>query len=178
MNSDWELLENAVKGDRQAWSMLVTKYQAKLKSLALLISGSSQSAEDIVQETFMAAIHSIPKNRNGTVKGYLNTIAYRLSLKELHRLRREIDLDETEPIVPGSNQIEALLDDERDKAVAETILNLDFDHRLILVLRFYGEYTFEEMADLLQIPVGTAKSRLFYAVRYCRQELKRRGIIE
>lgn len=178
MNSDWDLLERAARGDNRAWSELVEKFQTKLKSLAWLICGSAQSAEDIVQETFAAAMRSIPKNRNGTVRGYLNTIAYRLSLKEINRMRRQIDFDSLEPPASNLNQFEALAAQERDKAVAEAISSLDMNHRSILVLRFYGEHTFEEIAELLQIPVGTAKSRLFYAVKRCRQELKRKGIIE
>jgi len=93
-------------------------------------------------------------------------------------MRRQIDFDSLEPPASNLNQFEALAAQERDKAVAEAISSLDMNHRSILVLRFYGEHTFEEIAELLQIPVGTAKSRLFYAVKRCRQELKRKGIIE
>ncbi len=178
LNSDWDLLEEAARGDSRAWLELVEKFQTKLINLAWLISGSVQSAEDIVQETFAAAMRSLPKNRNGTVRGYLNTIAYRLCLKEIKRTRRQIDFGDLELAASNLNQFEALAAQERAEAVAEAISSLDMNHRLVLILRFYGEHTFEEIAELLQIPVGTAKSRLFHAVKRCRQELKRKGIIE
>ncbi len=178
MSSEWECFRRAQQGDNSAWINLTKDHQPRLLSLALLITGSSAAAEDIVQETFIRAFRAKIKNNTGTVQGLLSTIAYRLALKELKRLKRNEGFDNKAIVDKKQNSLADILHDERDRLVAETICSLDNKHREILVLRFYADHSYNEIAELTKLSLGTVKSRIFYAVKRCREILREKGILE
>lgn len=177
MNSDWLCFYNARRGDENSWRVLIKKYQARLSALALMITGSSTAADDIVQDTFLKALAARVRNNNGTVRGYLGTIAYRLAVKESKRRQRNVDIGKLEMPDSADNPLENILISERDQLVASAIRNLDNEHRDILLLRFYAGHNYEEIANLTDIPLGTVKSRIFYAVKACREILKKKGVL-
>jgi RNA polymerase sigma-70 factor (ECF subfamily) len=178
VNPEWELFFRARGGNEKAWRELVGKFQTRLAALALLITGSAAATDDIVQETFLRAFEAGIRNTAGTVSGYLGTIAYRLALKEVKRLRREADLEGKYLPDDSGNPLESILTRERDRLVAEAIGALDDAHRETLVLRFYGGHSYDEIASILQIPSGTVKSRMFNAVATCRMLLRQKGVLK
>jgi RNA polymerase sigma-70 factor, ECF subfamily len=161
-----------------AWRVLVGQHQTRLIALALLITGSATAADDVVQETFVRALGAKIKRTTGTVQGFLGTIAYRLALKEAKRVRRNAKLDGLDLPDQGQNALDGILSDERDCLVAEAIGTLDAEHRDVLILRFYGGFSYEEIAGILQAPLGTVKSRIFYAVKSCREILRQKGVLK
>lgn len=175
---EWDSFNRARNGDEKAWRILMTKYRVRLSALALLITGSGCAAEDIVQETFVRALDAKIKDRSGTVHGFLGTIAYRLAVKEARRSRRNVDLHVQALTDDGDSPIQLVLNNERDRAVAEAIHSLNQEHRDTLLLRYYGGHSYEEIADLLDVPIGTVKSRIFYAVKSCRDMLRRKGVFD
>jgi RNA polymerase sigma-70 factor (ECF subfamily) len=178
VSSDWECFISAQRGDETACRVLVGQHQTRLMALALFITGSATAADDVVQETFVRALGAKIKHSTGTVQGFLGTIAYRLALKEAKRVRRNAELDELDLHDQGRNALDSVLNDERDRLVVETIGTLDAEHRDVLVLRFYGGCRYEEIAEVLQAPLGTVKSRIFYAVKSCRETLRQKGVLE
>jgi RNA polymerase sigma-70 factor (ECF subfamily) len=161
-----------------AWRVLIGQHQTRLLALALFITGSATAADDVVQETFVRALGAKIKHTTGTVQGFLGTIAYRLALREVERARRNAELDGLNLPDHGRNALDSVLSDERDRMVAEAIGTLDPEHRDVLILRFYGGHSYEEIADILQAPLGTIKSRIFYAVKSCRETLRQKGVLE
>lgn len=178
MNLEWEILFRAQRGDDAACRALLDQYQSRLTALAILITGSPAVADDIVQETIVRALDARIKNTSGAVLGYLATIAYRLAVKESRRGKRSVGLEGLNLPDRGSDPLEDVLIDERDRLVARAISSLDTDHRDVLVLRFYGGHSFQEIAAQLGIPLGTVKSRVFYAVKSCREILREKGVLE
>lgn len=178
MNPDWDCFIRAQQGHEPSCRDLIDKFQSRLMALAILVTGSPAAAKDIVQETFIRAINVKLKNTAGTVQGYLATIAYRLALKELKQERRNTELNETDYLDERPNSLDSVLINEQERLVACAIRSLDTEHRDALVLRFYGGHSFEEIAGLLDIPLGTAKSRVFYAVKSCREILWEKGVFE
>lgn len=178
MSSDWASLARAQQGDQAAWRMLVDQHHARLVALALFVTGSAAAANDVAQETFLRALNARIKNERGTVRGFLGTIAYRLALKEAKRIRRNTDLDGEDLPHHAENALESILRDERDCLVAEAIAALDEEHRNVLVLRFYAGHSYEEIAEIIEAPLGTVKSRIFYAVKSCREALRQKGVFK
>jgi RNA polymerase sigma-70 factor, ECF subfamily len=176
VNSDWGWFIRAQRGDELAWRMLLGQYQTRLSALAFFITRSAVATEDVVQETFVRAINARVKCYTGTVSGFLGTIAYRLAVKEARRDRKHVELDEPDLPETGCTPMDEILRDERDRLVAEAIDSLDEKHRDVLLLRFYGGCSYEEIAGLLEIAVGTVKSRLFHAVKSCRESLRQKGM--
>jgi RNA polymerase sigma-70 factor (ECF subfamily) len=178
VSADWELFLRARDGDERAWRVLIGQHRTRLSALAMLIVGSGAAADDIVQETFVRALRADISHRRGTVGGFLGTIAYRLAVKEARRVNQADRLDSIDVPDPGQSPLDALLTNERDRLVAEVIRSLDTPHRDVLLLRFYAGHSYEEIAALTETPLGTVKSRVFYAVKTCRERLRHKGVIE
>jgi RNA polymerase sigma-70 factor (ECF subfamily) len=146
--------------------------------MAFLICGSRESAADCVQEAFVRLAHSPPPHERGSFGGYLTTVVYRLAIKEWYRQRRRIEWGkrevEDESELPGEDVFRG----EEQRMAVSAIRSLDEVHRIVLVLRFYGQHSYSEIAELTHVPEGTVKSRLFYAIRECREFLKKKGVTE
>ena len=178
MSSEWECFLRARQGDELAWRLLMGRYGTRLNAMALMITGNAAAADDVVQETFVRAFRASIKRCTGTVNGFLGTIAYRLALKEVKREKRHVKLDGIEPIDQAEDPLDKVLKDERDRCVVDAIGDLEAVHRDVLILRFYGDHSYEEIADLLQVPLGTVKSRIFHAVKSCRETLRLKGVLQ
>jgi RNA polymerase sigma-70 factor, ECF subfamily len=178
MTSDWQYLERARRGDEAAWRVLLERHQPRLKALAYLVSGCAASAKDIVQTAFTRLVQTELHHRNGTVSGLLATIVYRLALKERSRQERLRNLDDHDFADDRPSPLVGLIKEERDRQIAAAIRSLSPEHRDILVLRFYGGHSYEEIAKLMMVPIGTVKSRMFYAVKACQKILLDKGVLE
>ena len=176
VKAEWGLLALAQNGDKAACRKLFDSYQGRLYSLAYLITGIAAEAEDIVQETFVRALHAKITHHRGTPQGFLGTIAYRLAVKEKRRREKIAEINSEEIFDNTVDTFEKMLLDERDRLIATTIRSLDDKHRDVLVLRFYADHSYEEIAELLQVSPGTVKSRIFYAVKSCRKILREKGL--
>jgi RNA polymerase sigma-70 factor (ECF subfamily) len=141
-----------------------------------LITGSIDSAKDVVQETFVKLFSGKIKHQDGNFKTYITTIAYRLALKEKYRKQRVQNVENISIIDNLSSPIENQIKNENQKFIFNAITSLPKHQREILILRFYGEHSYEEIAKITELPLGTVKSRIFYAVKTCRSKLKEMGV--
>lgn len=178
MSDDWECFSRARQGDQAAWRELTARHQPRLAALALFVTGATAAVDDIVQETFVRALRARLRDRSGTVQGFLGTIAYRLAVKESQRAQRNIVLEGLEFHDDAPTPLESLLLRERDRHAAEAIAELSPEQREVLLLRLYAGRSYEEIARTLQVPLGTVKSRMFNAVKSCRESLRRKGVLE
>jgi RNA polymerase sigma-70 factor, ECF subfamily len=178
LTADWDSLDRARRGDECGWRELVQRHHARLVSMALLITGCSVTAQDIAQEAFTRLLQEKFSNRSGTVGGWLSVTAYRLAVKERRRANKHDVIEGIDPPDGSPSPLDSLLNSEHDRHIAAAIRALDPIHREILVLRFYGEQSYEEIARTTSVPLGTVKSRIFYAVKNCQQFLRDRGLIE
>ena len=117
------------------------------------------------------------KHQDGNFKSFVTTIAYRLALKERSRLQRNKHIFSNEHVDSTPSPIEIQIREEQRMLLFKTISNLPEQQRDILVLRFYGELSYERIAETTQLPIGTVKSRVFYAVKACRNILKGKGVL-
>ena len=178
MRPDWDYLAQAQTGDENAWRHLVERHSPQLIKMAFLITGSLEAAKDIVQESFVRLFRQGAKHQQGSFKAYLSTIAYHLALKEKKRGLQNQNIENLELPDHNPGPMESVLQKERDRHLVEIIGSLDLHHRNILVLRFYGNHSYEEIAQITNSPIGTVKSRIFHAVKACREGLRKKGIIE
>ena len=176
MTDDWPRLDRARKGDEAAWQSLFERHYAALVRMAFFITGSLESAQDVAQETFVSLLRANIRHRNGTVKSFLSTIAYRLALKERARLLAMGKLDAVPLVDESPSVLERAIRDETDRLIVCTLRGLAFEYREVLTLRYFGGHSYEEIAQIMEIPVGTVKSRIFYAIRTCREKLKEQGV--
>lgn len=168
-------LRRAQRGDERAWRDLIARFERPVHALVyrLLAGRSRHRAPDLTQETFVRVLKALPGFDPGgpaSLQTWILTIATRLVLNEMRR---------PEPMAlahepPARERTDA--DTERKRlgaAIAAGIGELPDAQRAVLVLREYHELDYEEIADALELDVGTVKSRLSRARAALREYLTR-----
>ncbi len=179
------LILSAQKGDLRAFNELVLLYQDTIFNLALRILGDEASAEDITQNTFLAAYRNLARFRNGSFRGWLYRVATNACYDELRRRKRH-------PIQPLGDEGEVEASDlpfydfsnkssspeheverhELDRAIQRALSRLDVDQRTVVVLIDLQNLQYLEASQILRLPIGTVKSRLARARLQLRYLLK------
>jgi RNA polymerase sigma-70 factor, ECF subfamily len=175
--SDWELLSRAREGDENAWKAIFESHAPRLLRLAAMMTESSDAARDCVQEAFVRLLHAAIRHHDGSVQTYLSTIVYRLAVKECSRRRRVAGVLSTDVDSLDPTPFDLTVSREQETEIIRAIQTLDPPQREILILRFYGGHSYEEIAAMTGVSLGTVKSRIFYAVRAVRTTLHKRGIV-
>jgi RNA polymerase sigma-70 factor (ECF subfamily) len=152
-----------------------------LYRVALRLSGNAADAEDLVQDTMLTAYGAWHQYRPGTnARAWLLVILRRLFLNEYHRRSRRgetVDVDAVEPFLrfpglqeedPEARFFEQLVDDEVVRAIGE----LPTELREVVVLHDAEDLRYEDIARILDVPMGTVKSRLFRARRRLQTRLR------
>ncbi len=181
--SDAELVERARQGDTSAFGQLVERHQRTVFRAAYAALGSRAEAEDAAQDAFLAAYRKLAMFRGeSSFKTWLLAIAWRHALDRRASVTRRVRLffspDSTgwpDPPHPGPSQEQSLARDELRSLVRDVVKTLPAKYRDALLLAASGEHTFEEMAEILQIPVGTAKWRVAEGRRLIKQRLAGMG---
>jgi RNA polymerase sigma-70 factor, ECF subfamily len=166
-------LRRAQRGDARAWRDLIERYQRPIHALIwrLLAGRAQHRAPDLTQETFVRVIRALPRfEPAGPAKlsTWILTIATRLALNELRR--PEPAALEHEPIATERADVNV----ERKRlgaAIASGVAALSDAQRAVLVLREYHDLDYAEIADVLELDVGTVKSRLARARAALRDHL-------
>jgi RNA polymerase sigma-70 factor (ECF subfamily) len=158
--TDLELVERARAGDHDAFAALVRAASSRLYGTAKLILRDPERAEDAVQEALMVAWRNIGALRNPQA---WHAWLYRLTVRECQRLaasqrRHQIAEAVVQPSDPVQPDFSGSVD-ERERMGRE-LGRLPLDQRTVIVLHFYLDLPLTEAAAILDIPVGTAKSRL------------------
>ncbi|MES2170120.1 MAG: sigma-70 family RNA polymerase sigma factor [Actinomycetota bacterium] len=140
------------------------------------LTGDRQLAEDVVQETLVRAWRhpQVLDQSESSAKAWLFTVARNLVIdnKRSAHSRHEIATDML-PEHPLEDRTDALLD---SWLVSDALTSLSTDHRLVIVHAYYRGQSIAEIASELQVPAGTVKSRLHYALRALRLALQERGM--
>ena len=168
---DRTLVRRYLAGQRDAASDLVDRYQKRLFNVALRMLGNVQDAEDVTQTVFLNAFLKLrtydPSYR---FFSWIYRMAVNESLNTLKRRKHTVMLED-EPGIPAPG-------DEPDRAtevqdrVGKALMGLKPDDRAVVVLKHFVFFSYEEIADVLEIPVKTVKSRLFTARERLRLTLR------
>jgi RNA polymerase sigma-70 factor (ECF subfamily) len=176
--TDEQLMAAATAGDQAALAELVARYHAPLLGyLYRLVDGDRPLAEDLVQETLLHVLRQSTYAVERPCKPWLYSIATNLArdhLKSAEVRRRLRGADEEEllrlhDVAPGPEA--RVLAAEQSGEVQMALTSLSEEYRVVLVLRFYQEFSLKEIAETLQIPLGTVKSRLSVGVHRLREVL-------
>lgn len=145
-----------------------------LRGYVRRLTGDDARAEDIVQETMIRAWkHGISNSESGS-RAWLFTVARNLVIDDVRSARNRHELPTDELTDRGeSDHTDALFD---AMLIADALRCLSLDHRAVVVLAYYRRLSVAEIADELDVPPGTVKSRLHYGLRNLRLALQERGI--
>jgi RNA polymerase sigma-70 factor, ECF subfamily len=179
--SEAELVSRAKNGERNAFSELVCLHAQGVRNVIYRLCGDAQVADDAAQETFIRAwLHLASYRPQTSLRNWLYRIAVNAATDMLRKEKRILpnaleDLPLSDP-QPGP---EALFSqEERATLVQKAVLSLPDACRAVLVLREYEELSYHEIADALDIPMGTVMSRLNYARKLLKEKLEQKLFLQ
>lgn len=173
--NETELVTRAQGGDRNAFSELVRTHAQGVLNVVYRMCGDMQVAEDAAQETFIQAWLRLSSYRpQASLRNWLYRIAVNTAIDMLRKEKRILpsaveDLNLTDSS-PGPETLVASY--ERTEIVQKAVLALPDASRSVLVLREFEGLSYQEIAESLNIPVGTVMSRLNYARKLLREKLE------
>lgn len=177
---DRDLVGRARRGDREAFTQLIVQYQVPLYNMALRMVGRPDDAADIAQEAFLRAWEKIRTLRDAPFKSWLFQIAANLCYDHFRRGRRYGVMPEDEQSgkviglgPPAPDPQERAEANERNRLVRESIGQLEHDMRIAIILRDINGMSYDEIATVLRVPLGTVKSRIARARAQVQQCLQR-----
>jgi RNA polymerase sigma-70 factor (ECF subfamily) len=173
--NETELVIRAQSGDRNAFSELVRTHAQGVLNVVYRMCGDMQVAEDAAQETFIQAWLRLPSYRpQASLRNWLYRIAINSAIDMLRKEKRvlpgaveDLNLKDMEP---GPEALVASF--EQTEMVQDAVLALPDASRAVLVLREFEGLSYQEIAEALDIPVGTVMSRLNYARKLLKENLE------
>jgi RNA polymerase sigma-70 factor, ECF subfamily len=172
---DAQLVKAGQHGDQHAFAFLVQKHQRLVFTMVLRMLQDYEEASEITQEAFFAAWQGLPSFRcEARFATWLYRIAYNCALKQLEWRKRERSLQaalQAEQIHKQKQAEDILELRARQAIVREQMEKLPAKYRSVLILRHLQERTYEEMADILSMPIGTIKTQLFRARHLLKERL-------
>jgi len=181
---DQQLVERVQRGDKTAFDLLVRKYQFRLAKLVSRYVSDRTEVEDVTQEAFIKAYRAL-KGFRGDSAFY--TWLYRIAINTAKNYlvsmgrrppRSDIDAEEAEGMTNGTELREintpesSMLRDEIAETVRSTIETLPEDLRTAITLREFDGLSYDEIASIMDCPIGTVRSRIFRAREAIDNELK------
>jgi RNA polymerase sigma-70 factor, ECF subfamily len=175
-----------LEGDQEAFGQIVRRWEKRVYNLSWRMLGNREDAQDVVQETFLSVFKSLKHLRD---PGSFATWMYRIALNHCRLRRRsrasDLSLDDSAsgqtgdqgkvfagmPAAPQDPDSLEILD-----IVRKALTGLSEDHRTAIILKEYLGLSLEELADVMDCPLSTAKSRLYHGLRGVQHNLKRMGM--
>ena len=161
---DRALVDAVLSGDRQAFGLLVERETRAVYRACLRILGRPHDAEDVTQESFVAAYRAIRTYRGeGSLRAWLLRIATRQSFRRLTERRATVDLAEIpEPRLADASTepTRVVVELESRRAVRNAVAALPEPYREVVALRFFADLSLAEVADATGRPVNTVKTHL------------------
>jgi len=183
--TDEQMVERALSGDPEAFGEIVRRWERRIFALAFGMLGREEDARDATQETFLAAFRNL-RGLRGEAKAssWLHRIAVNqcITRQPRSKVRSETALDDEAEknaavfISPVDvSPARAVENREQSIAVRRAVCALPPDLRQVVVMKEFEELTFQEISDVLDVPLSTVKSRLYTALRQLHMRLQKFG---
>lgn len=177
--NDQELIRKCQLGDSSSFRLLYQRYQNRVRATIYKLCGSDV-LDDLVQEVFLRVWKGLPKLRESS---YFSTWLYRISWnvandrrRMFFKMKQEKQLSQYSSELQSSVNQTELMELHYQDLVQKGLQSLSLEHRAVLVLHDLEDLPQKEIAAILDIPVGTVKSRLFNARKSIRNFLEKQGV--
>ena len=174
-HADAEVIRRCLTGDERAYRELVRRYQRQVYSIALRMLRRAEDAEDLTQDTFVRMVKALDRyDPSRPFSAWLFTIVTRLCIDHIRRRKwTPVSLFQTEPGSDEEYTIEVedsglkpdefASHNEEERRTEELIQSLPPHYRIVVVLRHQQDLSYEEIAEALNLPLGTVKARIHRA---------------
>jgi len=168
LENERDIIRGWKRGDKRAYEALVRRYMSDAYLVAYGYVGNAEDARDLSQEAFVKVYQARARfDEERPFYPWLYRVLRNHCLNFLRRGRVEVSLDDAnahrEIASPQATALEQLESDERRRIVRAAVARLSDDHREIIVLKNFKDCSYKEISEILEIPIGTVMSRLFYA---------------
>jgi RNA polymerase sigma-70 factor, ECF subfamily len=181
VRDDVALVQASQAGDHTAFEQLIKRYERQIANLIYMTMGNSDSVDDLSQETFIRVYRSLKNFKfDASVFSWMYRIAMNLCIDEIRKrkIRKVVSLEFlTEDAIERTRKhkhqdlpSDAMMRQEKKEVVQRAIQQLTQEHREVILLREYQDYSYGEIAETLNIRIEAVKSRIFRA----RKELKKK----
>jgi RNA polymerase sigma-70 factor (ECF subfamily) len=161
--TDQQLIAKALKGNKQAWINLLKRYEKQIYHYGMRMTGKNEDALDLMQEVFISVFRNLSTYRNeGSFKSWMYRIAHYRCIEFYRRKKPTQGLDDTPEL--ESNEVsaaESIHTRQENKRLINAMQQLPLAQKAVVELKFFGQFTFEEIAEQTGISANTAKSRLY-----------------
>src|SRR3954465_12786431 len=180
--SDEQIVERALTGDADAFGEIVRRWERRIFALAYGMLGREEEARDATQETFLSAFRSLRGFRgDAKVSSWLHRIAVNqcISRQRRAKVRNESALEDEEDkastfAVPLESSPATITEGrQRTAAVRRALNSLPLELRQVIVMKEFEELTFREIAEALDLPLSTVKSRLYTGLKQLQMRLEK-----
>jgi len=172
--SDEGIVERVRNGEAEAFEVLVRRWEPRIYRLALRLLEHPEDAREVTQETFLAAFRKLHQFRG---RARFSSWLYRIALNCCYDRLRErrvapVPLEEADGIVAEEKVLGQIHKKQVAERVRRAVRALPLEMRQVIILKEYEGLTFEEIAEILDIPVSTAKTRLYAGLDHLRKRLE------
>jgi RNA polymerase sigma factor (sigma-70 family) len=174
---DEVLVQRCLEGDTPSFRLLYRRHQPRVRAVLFQLCDASM-LDDLVQEVFLRAWKGLPKfRRRAKFSTWLYRIAWNVAADQRHAIaRKHTQWQALTAHAPVQQEAPDVLQLHHQDLVQRGLQGLSFDHRTVIVLHDLEEFPQKEIAEMLHIPVGTVKSRLFHARAAMRHFLESEGV--
>ena len=184
--TDEELVARSVSGDTDSFNQLVVRWERPIYALAYRVLGREEDARDVCQEAFLRAFRGL-KGFRGQAKfsSWLYRITFNLCRDWMRRERRVAlmqapeGVDPLEPAVADTtaeSSEDLVIRRDLGRTVSKAMMVLSVEQRTVIILKEYHGLTFQEIADLVDCPLSTVKTRLYQGLSVLRRHLELSGM--
>lgn len=173
-------IQQIAGGDRDAFEKLYKAYAARLFRYLFSMVGDANAAEELANDVMVAAWKGAAQFRGQSKPStWLFGIAHHKALNELRRRHPQVvDIEEASEIAsPVEGPDTAVTRHSLEQTVRGALQTLSPEHREVMELTFYQGLSYQEIAEIMQCPVNTVKTRMFYARKKLQEALEKEGII-
>ncbi|MDY3979061.1 MAG: sigma-70 family RNA polymerase sigma factor [Tidjanibacter sp.] len=169
--ADAQLVELSLGGDSIAFETLFNRYQSGIRNLCIQRTGNDDDADDLMQETFVKVFMNLDRyDPKYTFGQWIYTIARNTFIDYVRRRRDDLSIDfqpasspSITPVATDETPEESIINAQHRMQIEQFLSQMPDNYRRLVELRFFKEYSYEEIADELNLPLGTVKTQIHRA---------------
>ncbi|PLR92539.1 RNA polymerase sigma factor [Bacillus sp. T33-2] len=178
MEEEQQWIREVLSGNKQAYANIINKYKNKLYATILRMTKNPQDAQDLVQDAFIKVYHQLGKyDEKGSFSSWIYRVAINHCMDEFRKKRykmKQIEMSYEKVVNPDHPEV-IFLKKEKQRQLERLIATLPEDERMIILLRFVNELSYNEISELAGVPLSQVRIKLHRAKNKMRETVKREG---
>jgi len=184
--SDQELIHLYLNGNEASLETLIKRHQKSIFTAIYLLVRDRSLAEDIFQETFIKIINTLRNgnyNEEGKFLPWAARVARNLAIDYIRRMKRDVTITDSQGndifsylVVADDSREDVLMRNQSEQKVKQLVKYLPEEQRQVLIMRHWGNMSFQEIADATGVSINTALGRMRYALNNLRKMIEKQGV--